>query len=306
MKLADALKTSLDELRMQMLGLQVLFGFQFQGIFQDHFEAVDAFGRATDAAGLGFTIIALAIMLAICCQHRLVEGGEDSPRLFYASKRYANAALLPLAASIGCNLFVASEVPFGASAAAILAFLLFAVAILGWYVFGIILRWRWQIDSDEAPMQSATPLHTKIEQMLTECRIILPGAQALLGFQFVVMLTKAFGELPPSVQHVHLIALISLALSIVALIAPAAIHRLTFAGKDDSRLHSVGSVLVTIALFPLAIGITCDLFVALVKLFGMGPGPIAGAVASLCVLLSLWYLLPLMLRRSYRSAGETA
>src|SRR3569833_1530766 len=235
MKLADALKTSLDELRMQMLGLQVLFGFQFQGIFQDHFEAVDAFGRATDAAGLGFTIIALAIMLAICCQHRLVEGGEDSPRLFYASKRYANAALLPLAASIGCNLFVASEVPFGASAAAILAFLLFAVAILGWYVFGIILRWRWQIDSDEAPMQSATPLHSKIEQMLTECRIILPGAQALLGFQFVVMLTKAFGELPPSVQHVHLIALISLALSIVALLAPAAIHRLTYAGKDDSR-----------------------------------------------------------------------
>ena len=36
--LADRLKTSLDELRMQVLGAQVLFGFQFQGLFQDTFE----------------------------------------------------------------------------------------------------------------------------------------------------------------------------------------------------------------------------------------------------------------------------
>jgi hypothetical protein len=35
MKLDDALKVSLDELRMQMLGAQVLLGFEFQGLFQD-------------------------------------------------------------------------------------------------------------------------------------------------------------------------------------------------------------------------------------------------------------------------------
>ena len=40
MKLDSVLKISLDELRMQMLGSQVLFGFQFQGLFQDNFEAL--------------------------------------------------------------------------------------------------------------------------------------------------------------------------------------------------------------------------------------------------------------------------
>ena len=49
MKLQDALKTSLDELRMQMLGGQVLFGFQFQAMFQDNFRAVPHSGRVVYA-----------------------------------------------------------------------------------------------------------------------------------------------------------------------------------------------------------------------------------------------------------------
>jgi hypothetical protein len=35
--LESTLKTSLEELRMQMLGVQVLFGFQLQGLFQETF-----------------------------------------------------------------------------------------------------------------------------------------------------------------------------------------------------------------------------------------------------------------------------
>ena len=48
-----------------------------------------------------------------------------------------------------------------------------------------------------------TPLHVKIEQMLTEARVILPGAQALLGFQLAVVLTQAFDRLPPSSKTLH-------------------------------------------------------------------------------------------------------
>jgi hypothetical protein len=58
MKLDEALKVSLDELRMQMLGAQVLLGFQFQGLFQDNFSAVTACGRLVDAAGLGLMLAA--------------------------------------------------------------------------------------------------------------------------------------------------------------------------------------------------------------------------------------------------------
>src|ERR1700726_629062 len=82
MKLDAALKTSLDELRMQMLGAQVLFGFQFQGVFQDGFPALPAAARSVDAAGLALMVAALGLMIAVPCQHRLVERGEATVRIY--------------------------------------------------------------------------------------------------------------------------------------------------------------------------------------------------------------------------------
>ena len=58
MKLDDLPKTSLDELRMQILGIQVLFGFQFQGLFQDGFHDLSFSARRIDAVGFGMMILA--------------------------------------------------------------------------------------------------------------------------------------------------------------------------------------------------------------------------------------------------------
>jgi Family of unknown function (DUF6328) len=308
MKLADALKTSLDELRMQMLGAQVLLGFQFQSLFQDNFAAVGQSARTLDAAGMVSMVIALGLIAAIPCQHRLVEGGEATQRIYRASKRYAELALLPIACGIGCNVFVATQGSFGPATGTLLAIAAFALAISAWYVLGIALRRHWALHGGEAPMKEVdTPLHKKIDQMLTEGRVILPGAQAMLGFQFVVMLTKAFSELPAPARTVHLIALLCVALAIILLIAPAAIHRLTFDGNDDPRMHSTGSVLLTLALLPLALGLSCDIWVALTKLF-----PDHDSLALFCalgvwvLLMTLWYVLPLILRRLYRGARVAA
>ena len=148
-----------------------------------------------------------------------------------------------------------------------------------------------------------TPLHTKIDQMLTEGRVILPGAQALLGFQLVVMLTKAFGQLPAPARAVHLVALMCVVLAIILLIAPAAIHRLAFDGNDDPRLHSTGSILMTLALLPLALGLSCDIWVALTKLFDDQDSlALVGALSVWVLLMTMWYVVPLALRRRYRGA----
>jgi Family of unknown function (DUF6328) len=299
-KLADALKVSLDELRMQMLGAQVLLGFEFQGLFQDGFATLPAICRRIDAIGLGLMITAIGLMVAVPCQHRIAAGGQATRRIYLAAKRYAERALLPLAGGIGCNLFVATLPSFGLTLSAITASVAFSVALLAWYFLGIGLRHLWVVRVQETPMkETAAPLHTKIEQMLTEARVILPGAQAMLGFQFVVMLTKAFEQLPPVVRAVHLVALVSMVLAIVLLIAPAAVHRVTFGGNDDPRVHSSGSVLIALALAPLAFGLCCDLWVSLTRLLGMGRLAIAGAGAALAWLVSLWYVVPLILRRKW-------
>jgi len=40
-----------------------------------------------------------------------------------------------------------------------------------------------------------TPLETQVDQLLTEARVIIPGVQALLGFQLTVTFTQAFTQL---------------------------------------------------------------------------------------------------------------
>jgi hypothetical protein len=305
MKLHVALKISLDELRMQMLGAQVLLGFQFQGLFRDESNELSTGARVIDAIGLGLMVVAITFIIAVPCQHRLVERGESTQRIYIESRRYAELALLPMAGGIGCDLFVATGMPYGWPLATALAVAMFCAAIGAWYVLGLLLRRRWAVRPSGAPMkESATPLHTKIEQMLTEARVILPGVQALLGFQFVVMLTKSFGQLPPAARTLHVIALMSLAIAIVLLIAPAAIHRITFGGNDDPRLHSLGSGLMTAALLPLICAISCDMWVALTKLFGEGLVPLVGSVGAAVLLLGFWYLLPLVLKHDIRVHGS--
>lgn len=144
--------------------------------------------------------------------------------------------------------------------------------------------------------QSETPLHAKIEQMLTEARVILPGSQAVLGFQMIVMLTPAFAELPRSWQYIHIAALLSSIFSVVLLISPAAVHRLSFDGRDAARMHTIGSTLVTIALAPLAISISLEFYVALYRIFDAMEVAGVGALIALFLMLGHWYVLPLFIR----------
>jgi hypothetical protein len=66
--------------------------------------------------------------------------------------------------------------------------------------------------------------------MLTEARVLLPGVQALLGFQLIAVLTKPFEQLPIAFKIIHAGGLVMLAVAIVSLLAPAALHRRAIAG----------------------------------------------------------------------------
>jgi Family of unknown function (DUF6328) len=299
--LESALKTSLGELRMQMLGVQVLFGFQLQGLFQDTFSQQPASVRAAEAAGMSLMIVVMGLILAVPCHHRIVEEGRATVRIFRLALKYGKYALLPLAAAVSCNIYAATRLPFGFHASLLLACVTFLIAIGSWYGLGFAIRASVNLKRGDPPLKSPqTTPHAKIEQLLTEARVILPGVQALLGFQLIVMMITAFGELPAYVQRIHLVALMSSVLATVLLIAPAAMHRIAFGGGDDPRFHSIGSGVVTLALLPLASAIACDIWVALFKLQGVGTVATAGAFISAALLLGFWYVAPLAVRLRIR------
>lgn len=65
-----------------------------------------------------------------------------------------------------------------------------------------------------------TKLKDKIKHVLTEARVVLPGAQALLGFQLITFLMDGFEKLPNLLKYVHLISLCLTAVSIILLMTP--------------------------------------------------------------------------------------
>ena len=70
-----------------------------------------------------------------------------------------------------------------------------------------------------------TPLHVKIEQMLTEARVILPGAQALFGFQLAIVLTQSFETLPELSRLVHAVSLGLVAFAVMGFLVLQARYR---------------------------------------------------------------------------------
>lgn len=142
-----------------------------------------------------------------------------------------------------------------------------------------------------------TPLHAKIEQLLTEARVVLPGAQALFGFQLAIVLTRAFEQLPKASIVVHAASLLLVALAVMMLMAPAPYHRIVYAGEDTEDMYRVSSALVTGATLPLGLGLAGDVYVVIAKISGsFAIGSFTGGVAFL-FLIGLWYLYPIIVAR---------
>ena len=290
MQLERQLKIALDESRLLILGAQVLFGFQFNGIFQQQFDALPLVPRLFMGAGLPLLVIALGLLIAPSMHHRLVEQGRDSERVLAIATLCAGLALLPVALALALDMFVAMQQVASFMIAGLAAGGLFGLAMLCWYALAWVSTRR---ERSMPRRQKPTSLETQVEQLLTEARVIIPGVQALLGFQLTVTLTQAFGGLPVGAKIVHAVALCCIGLAVVLLMAPASVHRIAFFGQDDPKFVRIGSLFVVAAPAPLALGIALDASVAAGRALQSEPAALALAILSGVVLFGFWYGFPL-------------
>jgi hypothetical protein len=304
MSLSEQIKVATDELRMQMLGTQVLFGFQLRGTFQDGFDHLSDTAKIIDAIALTSIALSAAALIAAPAQHRIVERGNASGRLLRLTGNLGTTALVFLAITMGCDGFIVAEYYYGELAAAIAGAAAFIVALSAWSGVGLWLKRKYVTEADR-PMCENTGLHEKIVQMLTEARVVLPGVQGIFGFQLVITMTTPFERLPGGVQMTHFIALGMMALSIILLIAPAAIHRLGFEGADSQRFQLLGSRIVSVALAPLMVGMTADFYVAVGKMLGYGTSAVVMSAVIFLVTLGAWYVWPWAVRSArWRQTGD--
>jgi hypothetical protein len=301
-KLKDKVQNALDEGRILLLGTQVLVGFGYRSFFEERFEALDDWAKPAQLVSLALLLVTFCLLSLPASYHRLVADGEDRDDVHSFATRVMRVALLPLAIGLALDYAVASARTVSAGAAAAIAVAAAAVTLGAWYVYTLGAAARHGHAEEEGGMEP-TLVGDKIRHVLTEARMVLPGAQALLGFQFAVTLMRSFDELPFALQLLHLAVLGLIGLSVVLLITPAAYHRIVERGEETEHFHRLASRFVLAAMVPLALGLSADLLIVVYKISRSYPAAFVAAAASLATFFGLWFGLTLALRRRGERRG---
>jgi hypothetical protein len=172
-------------------------------------------------------------------------------------------------------------------------------ALSWWYLFPLakydsskrasVTRELKQEEETQSKQAGGTDIKEKIKTLLIECRMVLPGVQAMLGFQLTTFFMQGFAKLPPSSQWIHCAGLMATAIATVLVITPASYHRLAEAGEDTEQFHQIGTRLLIAAMFFLGIGLSADFVVIIYK---MGISLFCSCLIGLSFLLSsyaLWF-----------------
>jgi Family of unknown function (DUF6328) len=136
-------------------------------------------------------------------------------------------------------------------------------------------------------------LDTAASHLIEECRMVIPGIQALFGFQLIAVFNQGFEEkLTEAVQRVHLVALILTALAMALVMTPAAIHRIAEPESVSERFLWMASNLLLAGMLTLAFGVALDVYVVTTALTSSGAAGAMLGVALLALFGWLWLLLP--------------
>lgn len=147
------------------------------------------------------------------------------------------------------------------------------------------------------------PLSKSAENLVEECRLILPGIQALFGFQLIAVFQSTFEQkLGPSEQQLHLFALALVALAGAIIMTPAAYHRQTGPRHVTAGFITVSTRLLMASMPLLALGICADFYLIARLILGGGPGA-AAAAGVFAVFVGLWFVLP-RVRALRRALGD--
>jgi hypothetical protein len=135
-------------------------------------------------------------------------------------------------------------------------------------------------------------LEEETRTVIEEARMVLPGIQALFGFQLIAIFNNGFHSLAPPEQLLHLIALLLVVLAIALIMTPASYHRIAQRGTVSRSFVEIASCLLAVAMFPLMIGISIDLFLVARLILNNVTLSAGIAAVSAIVFSGLWYVFP--------------
>lgn len=295
-QLKDKIENALNETRILVLGIQILIGFGFKGFFEPGFSRMEPYARQIELAALGLMLVGLGVLLIPAPYHRIVLHGRNTAELHRLGTATVAIGLLPFAIAMALSFFLGAHWVVSAELAAALSAIALILTMVAWYGFEFVARTRKlgsahyyaifdPLREVDMKHEQETDLTTRVKQVFIECRVVLPGAQALLGFQLIIMWMTAFYKIPQWWKVLHLASLTSVGICTVLLITPAAYHRIVEQGEDSEMLHHVTARLLLWAMMFLGLG-TCGDFYLACRMAGLGN---AVSTAISAALLAFFY-----------------
>ena len=146
---------------------------------------------------------------------------------------------------------------------------------------------------DRARSEEDQSLGTALGHALDEARMVLPGVQALFGFQLIAVFNDGFAHrLSEREQRLHLAAIVLVTIAIALLMTPAAYHQQVDRRRATAAFLALAARLVVGAMLPLAAGLAIDVDLVARVITGsqMLGSAIGGAVFVMFVV--LWFVFP--------------
>ncbi|MCW2992694.1 MAG: hypothetical protein JWQ18_189 [Conexibacter sp.] len=130
----------LNELRVVMPGVQVLFGFLLTVPFQQRFALIDGFQRIVYFATLLLTTASAAFLMGPSAFHRITFREGQKPYLVKLGTRQTIAGMALLALAMNGVLLLLTDILFHALTVAVVVTAM--ASLFGWLWFGLALRRR--------------------------------------------------------------------------------------------------------------------------------------------------------------------
>jgi len=134
----------LQELRVALPGVQVLFAFLLAVPFQQNFTKISEFEKKVYFATLLLTAISAALLIAPSAYHRITFRYQQKHRLVFISNRLAIAGLAALALAMTCAILLITDLLFGTVAAIVTTGFAFSTFLLLWGVLPLRRRFKYR------------------------------------------------------------------------------------------------------------------------------------------------------------------
>jgi hypothetical protein len=134
----------LQELRVALPGVQVLFAFLLAVPFQQNFSKITGFQKGVYFATLLLTALSAALLIAPSAYHRITFRYQQKHRLVFISNRLAIAGLTALALAMTCAIMLITDILFGTAATVVTVAAALTMFVVLWAVLPLKRRLKYR------------------------------------------------------------------------------------------------------------------------------------------------------------------